>query len=69
MINNIAAYIEGLSPATSTTLMQLFSSMSSPSFLLANETNHDLLRSLLESMNSIVEHQYKSQSRNLKTPS
>ena len=40
--------------------MQLFNSMSSPSFLLANETNHSLLQSLLESMNSIIEHQYKS---------
>ena len=29
---------------------------------MANETNHDLLRSLLESMNSIVEHQYISKS-------
>ena len=42
-------------------LTQLFSSMSSPSFLLANETNHSLLRSLLEAMNAIIEHQYKSE--------
>lgn len=34
--------------------------MSSPGFLLANESNHDLLRSLLESMNAIIEHQYIS---------
>lgn len=52
--------MEGLSAPTCLKIMQLFNSMSSPSFLLANETNHDLLRSLLESMNSIVEHQYKS---------
>ncbi|KAH8888891.1 hypothetical protein GQ53DRAFT_724317 [Thozetella sp. PMI_491] len=58
VINNIGAYLEGLSSSTCTKIMQLFNSMSSPSFLLANETNHDLLRSLLESMNSIVEHQY-----------
>lgn len=60
VINNIAPHLEGLSSTSSSNLMQLFSSMSSPSFLLANETNHDLLRSLLESINSIVEHQYKS---------
>lgn len=36
--------------------------MSSPSFLLANETNHALLQSLLESLNSIVEHQYSRMS-------
>jgi hypothetical protein len=35
--------------------------MSSPSFLLANETNHVLLRSLLEAINAIVEHQYSSE--------
>lgn len=42
--------------------MQLFSSMSSPSFLLANDSNHSLLHSLLEAMNAILEHQYKSES-------
>lgn len=62
VINNIAAYLEGLSPASCAKLLQLFSSMSSPSFLLANEENHILLRSLLEAMNAIIEHQYKSES-------
>lgn len=59
VINNISAYLEGLSGSTCNRLIQLYNSMSSPSFLLANETNHNLLRSLLESMNAIVEHQYK----------
>jgi hypothetical protein len=62
VLNNIAGYLEDLSAPTCSKIIQLFNSMSSPSFLLANETNHDLLRSLLESMNSIVEHQYKSES-------
>lgn len=60
VINNIAAYIENLSAAASSKLLQLFTSMSSPSFLLANDSNHDLLRALLEAMNSIIEHKYKS---------
>ena len=34
--------------------------MSSPGFLLANDTNHTLLQSILESLNTIVEHQYTS---------
>ena len=34
--------------------------MSSPPFLLTNETNHLLLHSLLEAMNAIIEHQYSS---------
>ncbi|KAK4453280.1 high-temperature-induced dauer-formation protein-domain-containing protein [Podospora aff. communis PSN243] len=59
VINNVSAHLEGLSTPTCLKMMQLFNSMSSPSFLLANETNHDLLRSLLEAMNAVVEHQYQ----------
>ena len=62
VINNVAAYLEGLSAPTCSKIMQLFNSMSSPSFLLANDTNHGLLRSLLEAINTIVEHQYSSKS-------
>jgi hypothetical protein len=61
VINNVAAYLEDLSPSASSKLLQLFSSMSSPSFLLANDSNHDLLRSLLESINSIIEHRLGSE--------
>jgi len=32
--------------------------MSTPGFLLSNESNHTLLSSLLEAMNAIIEHQY-----------
>lgn len=39
-------------------MLHLFVLMSSPGFLLANETNHLLLQSLLEAMNAIIEHQY-----------
>ncbi|KAL1836647.1 hypothetical protein VTJ49DRAFT_4822 [Mycothermus thermophilus] len=59
VINNIAAYLEGISAVTCSKIMQLFNSMSSPSFLLANETNHGLLKSLLEAINAIVEHKYR----------
>ncbi|CAJ2507814.1 Uu.00g090000.m01.CDS01 [Anthostomella pinea] len=59
VINNIAAYLEGISSTTCSKLLQLFNSMSSPSFLLANDSNHSLLSSLLESMNAIIEHQYQ----------
>ncbi|KAL3481812.1 high-temperature-induced dauer-formation protein-domain-containing protein [Aspergillus californicus] len=59
VINNIAPYVENLSPETCSKILQLFSSMSAPSFLLANETNHALLSSVLESMNAILEHKFK----------
>lgn len=54
VLNNIAAHVEHLSAATCSKIVHLFGSMSSPSFLLANDTNHDLLHSLLESMVSGV---------------
>lgn len=60
VISNITPHLENLSASASSKLLQLFSSMSSPGFLLANDSNHDLLHSLLESMNSIIEHQYSS---------
>jgi len=59
VINNVAPYIEKLNRASSAVLLQLLSSMASPSFLLANESNHTLLHSLLESINSVVEHKYR----------
>ncbi|KAJ9290098.1 hypothetical protein DTO021C3_2456 [Paecilomyces variotii] len=60
IINNIGAYVQHLSPATCSRIIQLFSSMSAPSFLLANETNHALLSLLLEFINAVLEHQFTS---------
>ena len=59
IINNVAPHLEKLNALSCLKLMQLFASMSSPSFLLANETNHALLTSQLEAMNAIIEHKYK----------
>lgn len=59
ILNNIAAYVQNIGRATSSKLLQLFASMSSPSFLFANENNHTLLQSLLEVLNAMVEHQYQ----------
>jgi hypothetical protein len=63
ILNNIAAYVKNLGRAPSSKLLQLFASMSSPSFLLANENNHTLLQSLLEVLNAVIEHQYKRKNR------
>ncbi|KAL7795353.1 high-temperature-induced dauer-formation domain-containing protein [Trichoderma ceciliae] len=59
IINNIAPCIEGLSASSGSQLIHLFSLMSSPSFLLANETNHSLLHSLLDSINCMIETDYR----------
>ncbi|CAN9095610.1 unnamed protein product [Alternaria alternata] len=59
ILNNIAAYVQNIGRASSSKLLQLFASMSSPSFLFANENNHTLLHSLLEVLNAMIEHQYQ----------
>lgn len=60
VMNNIAAYATNLSAATCSKIIQLFASMSSPSFLLAKESNHQLISSLLEFINTVTEHQFTS---------
>lgn len=62
-INNVAAYLEDLSAQASTRLLHLYATMSAPSFLLANESNHTLLQSVLESINAVIEHQYANNKR------
>lgn len=58
ILNNVAPYVKHISPSACSKLIQLFSSMSAPSFLLANETNHTLLASLLDILNAILEHNF-----------
>ncbi|OJJ48434.1 hypothetical protein ASPZODRAFT_130459 [Penicilliopsis zonata CBS 506.65] len=58
IVNNIAPYVENLSASTCSKIIQLFSSMSAPSFLLANETNHTLLASVLDFINTVLENQF-----------
>ncbi|KAJ5381871.1 Nuclear pore complex component [Penicillium cataractarum] len=56
ILNNVAPHIKHMSPSACSKVIQLFSSMSAPSFLLANETNHTLLASLLDFINAVLEH-------------
>lgn len=56
ILTNVAPHIKHISPSACSKVIQLFSSMSAPSFLLANETNHTLLASLLDFINAILEH-------------
>lgn len=58
ILNNIAPYIKHISPSACSKVIQLFSSVSRPSFLLANETNHTLLASLLDFINAILEYNF-----------
>lgn len=63
IVNNIAPYVQELQRATCTKLLDLFISFSSPVFLLANDSNHTLLLSLLEAMCAILDHQYETNRR------
>ena len=55
---NVSPHLKNLSTITSSKLISLFNSMSSPSFLLAKESNPALLHILLESIHNIIEHQH-----------
>lgn len=55
---NVAPHIKHISPAACSKVIQLVTSMSAPSFLLANETNHTLLALVLDFINAILEHNF-----------
>jgi hypothetical protein len=63
IVNNIAPYVQELQRATCMKLLDLFISFSSPTFLLANDSNHALLLSLLEAMCAVLDHQYDANRR------
>ncbi|KAF0344411.1 ubp5 interacting protein ftp10 [Gigaspora margarita] len=57
-ITNVSPYLKNLSVASSVKLVQLFSSFSSPMFLLADEGNHRLVGYMLEALNNIIQYQF-----------
>ncbi|CAG8738664.1 13751_t:CDS:10, partial [Cetraspora pellucida] len=57
-ITNVSPYLKNLSVTSSVKLVQLFSSFSSPGFLLADEGNHRLVGYMLEAFNNIIQYQF-----------
>ncbi|KAI9268708.1 high-temperature-induced dauer-formation protein-domain-containing protein, partial [Sporodiniella umbellata] len=57
-ITNISFCIKNITPITASKLIALFSSMSAPAFLLADEANHELIEYLLEAFNNIIYYQF-----------
>lgn len=57
-LSNIAPYVKSISVMASTRLVQLFTSISQPSFLFANDSNFKLLQYILEVLNSTIEHNF-----------
>lgn len=62
ILSNIAPYAKNLSVVASTKLIQLFSSISQPSFLFANDSNFRLLQYFLEVLNGVIEHNFSDNS-------
>ncbi|KAK3814589.1 MAG: high-temperature-induced dauer-formation protein-domain-containing protein [Linnemannia elongata] len=56
-LSNVSPYIQNISPLASSRLLQLTTSFASPSFLLAEESNHRLLGILLDTVTSILYYQ------------
>ncbi|KAG0359998.1 hypothetical protein BGZ54_009742 [Gamsiella multidivaricata] len=56
-LSNVSPYIKNLSPLASCRLIQLTTSFASPSFLLTEESNHELLGILLDTLCSILYYQ------------
>jgi hypothetical protein len=63
IISNIAPYQRGLARATSSKMIDLFTLLSSPSFLLASENNHTLVMKLLDAINGILDNTVKGKQR------
>ena len=61
-ISNISPHLRNIGVQASTRLMQLFKAFSAPSFLLADEGHPRLVYYLLETINSILYHQFNGKS-------
>ncbi|KAI9026658.1 high-temperature-induced dauer-formation protein-domain-containing protein [Phycomyces nitens] len=57
-ISNVSPYLKNLSVISSSKLVGLFSSISAPGFLLADESNYRLLSYLIEAFNNIIQYQF-----------
>ncbi|KAH8554602.1 high-temperature-induced dauer-formation protein-domain-containing protein [Umbelopsis sp. PMI_123] len=58
IIANVSPYLKNLSVSSSSKLVSLFSSFTAPGFLLADDSNHNLVEYILESFNNIIQYQF-----------
>ncbi|GAM18610.1 hypothetical protein SAMD00019534_017850 [Acytostelium subglobosum LB1] len=63
VLSNLSPYMKNLSMMTCVKLMKLFEYLSSPKVLFANNHNHRYVHLLLETFNSLLQHQYESNTR------
>ncbi|CAO3650512.1 unnamed protein product [Cunninghamella blakesleeana] len=57
-IVNVSPYLKNLSITTSNKLITLFNSLSSPGFMLADESNHRLTGYMIEIFNNIIQYHF-----------
>ncbi|CAN6603905.1 hypothetical protein TRVA0_002S03356 [Trichomonascus vanleenenianus] len=60
IVYNISPYVKGVSYLAASNLVHLFSTLTSPSFYLANEQNNYLLNLILEIFNSMSRYNFQS---------
>ena len=63
IIKNVTPYAKNLQRATSSKVMNLFEIVSAPSFCLKNDSNHLILKSLLEGCNALLENHLRGKFR------
>jgi hypothetical protein len=68
IIKNVAPYAKNLQRATSSKVMNLFEMISAPSFCLRNDTNHLMLKSLLDACNAILENHLRGKFTSFSSP-
>lgn len=62
ILANISPYIKTLSMTAACKLLHLVEAFSTPWFLLANRTNHQLVFFLLEMLNNLIQYQFDGNS-------
>lgn len=68
IIKNVAPYAKNLQRATSSKVMSLLEIVSAPSFCLKNDSNHLLLKSLLDGCNALLENHLRGKFTSISCP-
>ncbi|XP_055341905.1 protein HID1-like [Paramacrobiotus metropolitanus] len=58
IIQNISPYVKSLASVTATKLLHLFEAFSTPWFLYANPSNHNLVFYLMDTFNNLIQYQF-----------
>lgn len=68
IIKNVAPYAKNLQRATSSKVMNLFDIVSAPGFCLRNESNHLILKKVLDACNAILDNHARGKFTSFSSP-